>query len=868
MCMIVLVFFNLACAGHGRRVRTEREGSEGNVFEDDVASHRMFGTRTISAHALPEWRQPHSNNQLRELKELKAFAALALAVNDSAAWAHSNSVGLRSKADIALPRDAWARTSRVARPNMHPAIPKSINPEALSALTVAPEDADMPAASQGPFGKGGALEWVANIADVVSDVTLAGLHAFDDKAVKDSSKNLQVLWSRAVLAKKGELKDDVAFDLLPRSTRDVVKAGAFDGISSFLEWIEARTVFLNEGCDAFLSSPSCADGKDCQIVIFGAGFDTRSIRYQRKGLRFFEIDLPDTIEAKRVVQERYRDDVNPEVRLPSRVGFDLNDCANTSLLELLQREHGFRRDLPTMFISEAVMFYVTPKAIANLYAEIFAFGQETEAMYCFTDSMRPFVQGPFSDEISTFMDKSGISVLSHKSRWAGAVQFMHAVARTPTTDGSPTSLLNHVTPLVEPPMTSYAPERCTRSPKTTPSFNNAWYAIAYASELRTNTPYSTRLFGEPLTLLKIGEKKVRCTSDMDRLEYVAADHDGLVWLWRGDPSKVDHSMLPTHPTPEQTYAVETILDYGVDWKYIVENNLDTPHLYWLHDGSIPPLDSLGCNRENIAKIGLRFFTDDVGVGHIGKTSTKVTKVVRLDAPNIVRHGGVSGFSEEFNIIPIGPHRTRVLLRQRFPKGPILSSMLNMPGVEPLLQYLVRQWNYQIGLEDYSVMQGQAHNIDDFGAKNWDSTSTGDDLIVKFWKTTRNALKNDGIESEYFTRWDGSKIDAKAAAAVTPVRIKEPSHASSKYVAVEGKLRSHYLQSAPVADYPPVNHMDFNTLESFVESVPERARIVLQKVMPWLVGGCTSLVAGACLNPTEMARASTEPLNELLSQIRH
>ena len=68
--------------------------------------------------------------------------------------------------------------------------------------------------------------------------------------------------------------------------------------------MSARTVFLNEGCDAFLSSPACAGGKDCQVVIFGAGFDTRSIRYQREGLRFFEVDLPDTIEAKRVVHAR------------------------------------------------------------------------------------------------------------------------------------------------------------------------------------------------------------------------------------------------------------------------------------------------------------------------------------------------------------------------------------------------------------------------------------------------------------------------------------------------------------------------------------------------------------------------------------
>ena len=36
-------------------------------------------------------------------------------------------------------------------------------------------------------------------------------------------------WSRAVLAKNGELKDSVAFEMLPESTRGTVTAGLFDG---------------------------------------------------------------------------------------------------------------------------------------------------------------------------------------------------------------------------------------------------------------------------------------------------------------------------------------------------------------------------------------------------------------------------------------------------------------------------------------------------------------------------------------------------------------------------------------------------------------------------------------------------------------
>ena len=271
-------------------------------------------------------------------------------------------------------------------PTRHAAAARTAaDPRMALKLELDPEEAaklleDGPAASQGPFGKGGALEGVANFLDSAAEVTLAGLHAFDDKAVQDSSKNLQVLWSRAVLAKLGELDDPIAYQLLPKSTRGVVEAGLFDFTGGFLEWVAARTAFLNEGTDAFLSSPSCSGGKECQVVVFGAGFDTRSIRYQREGLRFFEVDLPGTIEAKRVVHERYRDEVAPDVRLPTRVGFDLNDCESTSLLDLLEAEHGLKRDVPTMFISEAVMFYVNPKAIASLYADIFDFGQKTEAM--------------------------------------------------------------------------------------------------------------------------------------------------------------------------------------------------------------------------------------------------------------------------------------------------------------------------------------------------------------------------------------------------------------------------------------------------------------------------------------------------------
>lgn len=179
----------------------------------------------------------------------------------------------------------------------------------------------------------------------------------------------------------------------------------------------------------------------------------------------------------------------------------------------------------------------------------------------------------------------------------------------------------------------------------------------------------------------------------------------------------------------------------------MENNLDSPHLFWLHNGSVPPVRSLNFVREKVNQVKLKFFRDDSGLGHYGQTAGGKPKIVRFDAPNIVRHGGASSFSEEFHIVPIAPGQSRVILRQHLPKGPILTTALSIPFAEPFLQKLVRIWNYHIALEDYSVMQGQAHNVDDLGAPHLALGDLGDDLVAHFYKWKTSAEKNDGALRE-------------------------------------------------------------------------------------------------------------------------
>ena len=103
---------------------------------------------------------------------------------------------------LCLARAAGYRLAAGVPPHANPATAATAAHSPQMVLRIAPHAASdalaLPGlegaeASKGPFGKGGALEWLATATDALAAVTLAGLHAFDDKAVQDSSKNLQVM---------------------------------------------------------------------------------------------------------------------------------------------------------------------------------------------------------------------------------------------------------------------------------------------------------------------------------------------------------------------------------------------------------------------------------------------------------------------------------------------------------------------------------------------------------------------------------------------------------------------------------------------------------------------------------------------------
>jgi len=359
---------------------------------------------------------------------------------------------------------------------------------------------------QNPLGK---------FADAVSSAFFSVLHYDDNLEIKDSSKNLRVLWSRAFLNHVGSMDDDIAYQLLPKSTRDIIKILPSSGpLVTFQEFIVSRTEFIDGAVDSFLQA--FGDNKDSeesklpQIVLFGAGYDTRSLRYSGRA-DFFEVDLPDVVDGKGKLHQYWKslkDDQEDGDRiiLPTKIGYDLNDAADLNqptLIEALTGA-GLSSDVPTLFIWEAVLFYVKPEAVMNIFDNIFGFG-DNSAM-CLVDSLKPAVTTSFLHKAREFFDGYNLDVIDHNSRWGGAVHFAFAGRKdSPLTE----SMQDQRDEL---PF-SYLATSVDQGDTAEPSFNNQWYAVAYPWQVDKQKVYSTRLWGEPIVLYYDVDGNLVCAKD-------------------------------------------------------------------------------------------------------------------------------------------------------------------------------------------------------------------------------------------------------------------------------------------------------------------------------------------------------------------
>jgi methyltransferase (TIGR00027 family) len=99
-----------------------------------------------------------------------------------------------------------------------------------------------------------------------------------------------------------------------------------------------------------------------QILLFGAGFDTRAIRFQSgmKSTRVFELDVPIT-QAAKIQQYKKRN-----IPIPFNIIFIPIDFEKDSLREKFD-DTGFHKGQKSLFILEGLIMYLEPQSVAGTF---------------------------------------------------------------------------------------------------------------------------------------------------------------------------------------------------------------------------------------------------------------------------------------------------------------------------------------------------------------------------------------------------------------------------------------------------------------------------------------------------------------------
>lgn len=109
------------------------------------------------------------------------------------------------------------------------------------------------------------------------------------------------------------------------------------------DMVQTRTRYFDDMLDAQIAAGIG------QVVILGAGLDTRAVRKRSAGVRYFEIDDPSTIDLKR---RCYAD-----ARIDAGVTFIPGNYVTDGLIDLL-RSNRFEFDVPTYVIWEGNVMYM------------------------------------------------------------------------------------------------------------------------------------------------------------------------------------------------------------------------------------------------------------------------------------------------------------------------------------------------------------------------------------------------------------------------------------------------------------------------------------------------------------------------------
>jgi methyltransferase (TIGR00027 family) len=164
---------------------------------------------------------------------------------------------------------------------------------------------------------------------------------------------------------------------VPYTGRLFLMVGAAKGI---YEYVIARTKYIDAVFRQSLSD------KFSQILFFGAGFDTRALRFPKEArqTRIFELDAPATQEAKIGQYQKRHLSIPPDVVFVP-VDFDRDS------LPLKLDQAGFKRDKRSLFILEGVLMYLQPQSVDQTFQtiqDLAAEGSEVVFDYVYASVLR------------------------------------------------------------------------------------------------------------------------------------------------------------------------------------------------------------------------------------------------------------------------------------------------------------------------------------------------------------------------------------------------------------------------------------------------------------------------------------------------
>ncbi len=133
-----------------------------------------------------------------------------------------------------------------------------------------------------------------------------------------------------------------------------------DALNPFGElYVVVRTAYL----DGVVTRYAAPRGDAAQVVLLGAGFDVRAARLASPGVRFFEVDQPDT-QAEKLRRLRALDGYPIAAATYVPCDFERDDFFDRLV------DAGFDAAAPAVFIWEGVTLYLVEEAVRKTLARV------------------------------------------------------------------------------------------------------------------------------------------------------------------------------------------------------------------------------------------------------------------------------------------------------------------------------------------------------------------------------------------------------------------------------------------------------------------------------------------------------------------